>query len=446
MRFKLTLLTIFTISLFAFSLKAIEIHSLKTPKGITVWFAPDKSVPIISMEFIFKNAGSAQDPNGLEGLAVFTASMRGEGAGDLDANAFKNLVSKLGVRLSTQVTKDDFMVILSTTLETRAQAVSLLKDVLYRPRFDQDRIDLKKTQVKADLLESYKSPGYKLSRMTADHLYGNHIYGREHTSESIDRITRSDMQRLAEKSFAKSNLVVGVCGNLTSKEVMKMVDDVFGDLPDTVDLVNVPPVDVVYDNQKYVFKHELPQTQVSIIHKGLHVTHPDFMKLNLALSIFGQGFKGRLLQEVREKAGLVYTISSGLSNLEKLQLIVIKFGTENKKVNDSFSIIQREFIKFSQFGVTEQELSDAKKSAIGSYVLGHSSTIAVADTIMFLQRYNFPITFMNDRSNMINSITLKEMNRFIKTFFNPNKTLSFMVGNPVIDGNFQTEFTTQKGS
>ena len=78
------------VTLFALSfspLKALEVHQLTTPKGIKVWFAPDKTVPVISMTYSFENAGSAHEPQGKEGVAMITAAMMTEGAGVLDANA-----------------------------------------------------------------------------------------------------------------------------------------------------------------------------------------------------------------------------------------------------------------------------------------------------------------------------------------------------------------------
>ena len=58
-------------------LYAMDIRKVVSDKGIVAWFVPDKSVPLVAMSFAFRNAGSATDPDGKEGLAEMTVTDTG---------------------------------------------------------------------------------------------------------------------------------------------------------------------------------------------------------------------------------------------------------------------------------------------------------------------------------------------------------------------------------
>src|SRR5215475_11289842 len=68
--------------------QAMKIQEVKSPGGITAWLVEEHSVPLIALRYAF-DGGSAQDPEGKEGLANFLASMLDEGAGDLNAKQFQ---------------------------------------------------------------------------------------------------------------------------------------------------------------------------------------------------------------------------------------------------------------------------------------------------------------------------------------------------------------------
>lgn len=430
------------------SLHAIEVRELTTPKGIKVWFAPDKSVPLIAVSFSFGNAGSTQNPKGLEGLSFLTASLLDEGAGQYDANQFKERLGAIGMRLGFTDSNDRFSGFFMTTLRMKKESVALFQDVLYRPRFDPARLDLLKTRLRPHIAESQKQPGYVLGRLYDATLFPDHPYGLEAgpTLTSLEAITINHVKTFFKSKLARNNLVVAVCGDAGSAEVMHLVDTLFGDLPETAKTNPTPKTDPILSGDIFVAEKKIPQTKGIISLAGLPYQHKDYWKLRLASSIFGQGFKGRLLQSLREKQGLVYTIDMYMNNLEQTSFITTVFGTNNDQVQKTLDGFKTEMDLFSEKGVTAKELSDAKQAAIGSYILGLSSTIAIANTLKGLQEIGYPLTYLNNRAQIINSIRLSDMNTFIKTFFKSQTPTTFLVGEPVLTANYinkTNEFSNQ---
>ena len=48
----------------------MKIQVVKSPGGITAWLVEEHSVPLIALRFAFEG-GTAQDPEGKEGLSQF---------------------------------------------------------------------------------------------------------------------------------------------------------------------------------------------------------------------------------------------------------------------------------------------------------------------------------------------------------------------------------------
>src|SRR4051795_12520579 len=68
--------------------RAMEVKEITTPLGLKVWLVEDKSAPVVALSFSF-GGGSARDSEAQKGLTSLTASLLTDGAGSLDAQAFK---------------------------------------------------------------------------------------------------------------------------------------------------------------------------------------------------------------------------------------------------------------------------------------------------------------------------------------------------------------------
>ncbi len=416
-------------------LSALEIHQLTTPKGLKVWFAPDKTVPVISMAFSFENAGSAHNAAEKAGLAMMSAALMTEGAGKLEANAFSEKLAELGVGIAFSADADYFRGGFKTTLRTKKEAMALLKEVLYKAHLPEDRLEILRQQALSSLQANLKEPNYILGESARKVLYEGHPYERsgEGTLESLKEISTDDIRDFLKGNLARSNLKIAICGNLSTNDVIELVDSVFADLPLTAMGKPLPKHDVTYSGETTVTQQTIPQSVSLFYHPGLNTDHKNYMMLSLVSYIFGSGFNSRLVQEVREKNGLAYVVQSFLSLKKEAASLGGFVGSENAKIDDALTRIKKEFATLASFGVTEQELKDAKKAAIGSFILRLSSTSAIAGQLLTYQEINYPASYLNERSGKINALRIDEVNTFIKGFFDLQKLTFFVVGNPEKD-------------
>src|SRR5580658_3269860 len=131
---------------------AFQIQKVVSPGGIEAWLIEDHRIPLMALDVTFRG-GAALDPAGKEGLAVFTASLLDEGAGDLTAQAFQKEMADKSIALAYGADLDDFSVTLKTLTQFRDRAFELLTLSLSKPRFDPDAVE----RVRDEILTSIQS-------------------------------------------------------------------------------------------------------------------------------------------------------------------------------------------------------------------------------------------------------------------------------------------------
>jgi zinc protease len=389
---------------------AIDIQTVTSDKGVKAWLVSDASVPLISIRFSFKG-GSAQDPDGMEGLANFMTGLLDEGAGDQNSDTFQENLDNLGAEMSFYASQDKMIGGMKMLSENKDQAFDLLALAVNDPRFDQDALDRIRYQLVAGIEASQRDPDSIASRKFAEAFYGKHPYARpsEGTVASLNAIKPDDLKQFHRKNFARDNLNISVVGDIKADELGPVLDKIFGDLPASSELVPVPDAKQGFGVTTSV-TYDLPQTSLTFVYPGVDLDDPEFFAAYLMNQIMGGGFSSRLYEEVREKRGLAYSVSSGLQARDHANSLVIATSTRPEKAQESLKIIREQVAKMVAEGPTEAELQTAKNYVIGSYAVNNlNSSSAVANTLVGLQDAKRSIDFFDERIDLINAVTADQV-------------------------------------
>ena len=88
-------------------------------------------------------------------------------------------------------------------------------------------------------------------------------------------------------------------------------------------------------------------------------------------AILGRGMSSRLFQEVREKRGLSYDISSRMQFFQNAGMFTITAGLDRSKTKDALATIDRELKRIREKPVSALELKRTKEFLIGNFRLSH---------------------------------------------------------------------------
>jgi len=145
----------------------------------------------------------------------------------------------------------------------------------------------------------------------------------------------------------------------------------------------------------------------------------------------GGGFTSRLYEEVREKRGLAYSVSTSLDPLDHAGLIVGNAGTENARVAETIAIIRDEWRRMASGDVDAQTLGDANTYVTGSFPLAFTSTSKIARVLVAMEMNGLAIDYLDQRNAYIGAVTLEDVKRVAAQYLDADQLDIVVVGKPV---------------
>ena len=399
---------------------------------IKAYLFEDKTNPIISVSFLFKNSGTAYDSETEKGIANMTAALLTDGAGEMDRLRFKEEMDSRAINISFAAGRDDLKGQLLTTKAQSGRAFELLTAVLTKPRFDFADIN----QVKAEMLMMLKQQSERPEKILAQAfdkaLFGAHPYGRNPvgSAEDIKNITRRQLRNYVATHLTRNNLIVGIAGDISEEEAGDMLDRVFGVLPENAKMIYVRPADVDYLSGDVNVDMALPQNIARMAAPGVSRTNKDFYPLYVANHILGgAGLTSRLSLAAREDEALTYGVYTYMNTAEKAPMLSGGFSATPENFSRVKEIVSAQWRKMAEEGVTDEEFNNAKDYLLASYNLRFASIGDIAEILAAMQKENLGIDFLQRRNEYIRNIKLSEVNKVARKYFD-NKTLRFItIGN-----------------
>jgi zinc protease len=359
--------------------------------------------------------------------------MLDEGAGELDAAAFQERLEDLAVRLSFSDSQDAFYGNFETLTVNRDAAAGLLAAALNKPHFDKDAAERIRQQILASLVYAAKDPDRVASDEWNALAFGDHPYGRRAsgTEQSVSSITPEDLDAYRKKVFAKSNLRVVAVGDISAAELGTLLDKVFGSLPEKADLATVEKIAPATGGKTKVIEMDVPQSVAVFGFGAMPRKDPDFLTaFVLNQLIGGGGFASRLMEEVREKRGLAYSVYSYLQPMRNASIFSGGVATRNDAVKTSIDLIRQELEKVANEGPNETEFANAKSYLTGSYALRFDTNVKIATQLLGLMEEGYGPDYVEKRNAMIEAITLDDARRVAKRLLDTDNMIVTIVGKP----------------
>lgn len=398
------------------ALAATKIQRLVSPGGIEAWFVQDATVPLVAMEYSF-DGGSSQDPADKSGLSYMVAETLDEGAGDLDSKTFHERLERRAIELSFSTTRDYLRGSLRMLKENRDEAFDLLRLSLTAARFDSEAVERVRAQILSNLRRESTNPVSIGSRRFWEQAFGTHPYARQPSGslETVPSIQIADLKDYSRRVLAKDTLKIAVVGDIDANSLGKLLDRAFGSLPAKTDLTPVPDADAAAPPKKFSEVVDVPQTSVLFGGPGIRRDDPDFMAAYIVNHILAGGtLSSRLYKEVREKRGLVYSVSESLIWMKHASVFAGTTATRADKATETLDTITAEIARLGSEGPTQQELDEAKSYLKGSQMLALDTSSKIATALLQYQTDNLGIDYIEKRNGIVDAVTLEQAKHVAK--------------------------------
>ena len=429
--------TLLMVALLAFPAAAkgvgMKIQEVTSPGGVKAWLVESHANPLITIRFAYFG-GAAQDADGKEGQAYFVTAMMNEGAGDLDAIAFQEREQELAMKMDFDAGRDVMLGTVQTLTENKDEVFDLVRLAMSQPRFDEDALERVRAQILAGLKFDENDPATVASIAWDRIAFQDHPYGRpvKGTNESVSKISADDLRDYVRRVFARDKLVVAVVGDIDAQELGKVLDTIFGDLPERSDLVEVADAKPPLGPAREVIVMNVPQSVAQFGLRGISRDDDDFIPAYvLNYIIGGGGFSSRLMEEVREKRGLAYSVRSSLLPYMHGPVFVGHVATKNEAVGQSLSVIRDELRRIAEQGPSAEELESAKAYLTGAYALRFESSSSIASQLLWIQIEDLGIGYIDRRNALVEAVVMDDIRRTAKCLLQPDRMITTIVGKPV---------------
>ncbi|MFC1777803.1 M16 family metallopeptidase [Pseudomonadota bacterium] len=414
-----------------------EIQRAELKNGLKVVLAERHAVPVINISLQF-DAGYAADSFGKPGTADFTLSMLDEGTTDRSALEISLEAEKLGAVISTSTNLDMSSLSLSAMADKLAPSLELFADVARNPAFDQTEIDRLRPRWIAKINQEKSQPVQLALRNLPPLLYGSdHAYGipltGSGTEDSINSLTREDMQSFHKTWFRPSNGTLFVVGDTSMEKILPQLEKAFGNWPENrmaIPQKNLANVEL--PDQARVFIIDKPDSPQSLILAG-HVAPPTGAENNLDITtmndILGGQFSARVNMNLREDKSWSYGAYTFMFNARGQRPWMAYAPVQTDKTMESLQELEKEFDQYlGTEPATQDELSKSVHSSVNSLPGQYETGNAVMGALLANQRFGRADDYVATLKSKYEAIKLENVQGAAENVLHPEKLTWLIVG------------------
>lgn len=255
-------------------------------------------------------------------------------------------------------------------------AIDILSDILQHSCMDASELAREQDVVLQEIAAHQDTPDDLIFDLFDAVAYPYQPLGRSilGTPEQVSSYRREHIIAYMQKHYGARRMVLSAAGNVSHSQLVSLAESCFNHLG-VVD--NVTPSDGRYGGGASVTQRDLEQLHVLMGFPALSIHHEDYFALQLFSLILGGGMSSRLFQEVREKRGLAYHVSSMVTSYHDCGMLSIYSATSEDQSAQLPFILADELKKMAE-GISDAELTRVKNQQKAELLMARESPGTVA--------------------------------------------------------------------
>ena len=374
------------------------------------------------------NTGSRDETLEQNGITHFIEHALFKGTTKRKSHHILNRLDNVGGEINAYTTKENTSIYASFMKTHFDRATDLLTDILFNSTFPESELEKEKAVIIDEIYSYQDTPFEQIYDDFEEMIFNNHplsmnILGSEY---SVKKTSRQNMLDYISKNYATDQIVFSIVGNFTEARIRKMVSKYLDKIPEKRN--SIKRVEFTgYQVQNKTTQRDVQQTHCMIgnIAYGMHHKKKEgFILLNNILG--GPAMNSRLNMGIREKYGFTYNIESNYTIYADTGLFNIYLGTDEKYLNKSIDLVNKELKKLIVKQLTTAQLHKSKQQLIGQLALSEENNCNVMLSLgKSILLYN-KVDSLDTIHEKINNITGTELQDIANEIFDPNALSSLI--------------------
>ncbi len=410
----------------------ITYERAELPGGGVLLVKQSRQLPMVRVAVSIP-AGARHETPEQAGLANLTSALLTRGTKTRSASDVEKTNDALGGGVGMEAGRGRAQASMRVLTRDLEEGLSLLGDVLRNPTFPAEEIGKTKRRIMGGLRRQRERPGHLANKALRNSLFGETPYGRlvEGTDASIKKLGREDLVRFHKQWYGMKGTIFVFVGDVSLGRARELVLARFqGWQAEGGKIPGATPPETPTKMQVVKIDRPLTQTTVMLGNRSLKRTHPDFYAARVMNYILGGGgFSSRIMDNLREEKGLVYSAYSYFAAGRHAGHWRLMLQTKNKTANEAIKEAIGEVKRIKEKGVSDKELQDAKDFITGNFATRFGSSSRIANYILAVEILGFSPGYADEYLKKIRSVTKEQIQDAARKHIKLDESTLAVVGN-----------------
>ena len=409
-----------------------EVWHTELSNGLTLYGIENDELPLVEFTLQIDGGLSAESMD-TAGVANLLASVLEKGTATKTPEELESALAMLGASIDISANRESIVVYGNTLSKNYQSTLALVKEMLLSPRWDEKEFTLAKQSTLSTIAQQKANPNNIADNAFAALLYGeDHIFslnpmGNEST---LSNITMDDLKAYYAKYIAPNLTHVHVVGAVSSETVIETMKGWVEGWPTKA--VNLPELKVANTPEtSKVYFYDVPGAKQSVLRFGylaMAETDEDFYPATVMnYKLGGGGFASRLTQSLREGKGYTYGIRSAFSGSDIPGPFIIGSGVRTNVTFESAALV-KDILTLYPDTFSEEDLVNTKSFFLKSAARQFETANAKLSLLQKMSRYGWQADIVQTRQNIVQNITIEDIQQLATTYANPDKMIWLVVG------------------
>lgn len=362
--------------------------------------------------------------------AQFSYALLKESSKKYNANEIADLFDFYGTHYTVSVNLDSTTINISVPKNNVAKILPVIFDFLVHPTYREENLEIYKNLKIKDLEYNLQKTDVQSTRLMLHAMFGDALTaGQFSTRENLQSVTIPQMEAFHHQTFCAENAILFATGNL-SNGVKRAISEIFEQIPHGVATNAIHDIPMPAD-PRLLITETIPnsvQSSITLCQPMMGYTDDERCDFSILSTITGGYFGSRLMQNLREKNGYTYGISSGSAYFGNQSLFIINSDVNINHTKDSIEACFVELARLQEELIPNEELSTAKSYILGEQIRDLDNSVSILKRFMMWKRYGTDEREFKKILERTKSITAEELRELAKKHFSRNKFTQVVVG------------------
>ncbi len=404
--------------------KPFETH---LENGLKIIIFEDSKLPLVSYRLAFR-FGEIDDNN--RQLSIMTSMMK-EGTEKFSSKQLADETDKYGASINIGSSSDDTIIAASSLSIYQSEMLDLITEVLFKPTFPEDELELKKQNSIEGLKFNRSDAGFLADERFSKIVYGEHPYSiTSPTVSQLENITRDDLVALHNERFIPNIATFLVVGDVNKDKLLAELKAKFGDWKQgsviSKDFMSVPQR--TKKTLTIVDRADSAQSNIVIGNLGIKRTDEDYFSCLVMNQILGSGATSRLFMNIREDKGYTYGAYSSFDKRKLTGTFEATAEVRNEVTGAAMTEFFYELNRIRDENVSDDDINLAKSYLTGVFPLRVETLEGLMGQLVSQELFDLPKDYLETYRENIEAVTIEDVKRVAQKYIDVEKIAIVVVG------------------